>query len=263
MASVIARIDEPAFGPTPAEAAVTVGGEVETRAVIASPDRPLRLWLHRLRPGASLAWSQPRQDHLVYVWEGAVTVKRLTLGVDEAYVIEHGGRGEVRAGDQAATLLHFHRAEDHPQAPIRAGGHTHLLAGGAVRRGIDTRDRVGRSLFADAACPTCAVWLHGNQLPAGLKTDLHYHTEDEIIVVTAGQMKLGRLAYGRGSVLAIDAQTRYGFRCGDDGLSFINYRADPPTYVGSDTSRPPMDERALLLNGLAHSRPPAPAAAGV
>jgi len=254
MASVIARTEDSTLGPTPPEAGVTVTGEVETGAVIAGGERPLWLWLHRLQPGASLAWSQPKQDHLIYVWEGVVEVGRMKLAADEAYVIEHGGRGEVRAGAEPAAVLHFHRPEDYPEAAARPGGHTHLLAGGAIRRGVDVRASVGRSLFADASCPTCAVWLHGNQLPAGLKTDRHYHTEDEIIVVTGGAMRLGRLDYGRGSVLAIDAETRYAFMCGDDGLAFVNFRPAPPTYVVADHSKPPQDERALLLNGLARSK---------
>jgi hypothetical protein len=255
MASVIARIDAKPAGPTPARAGVTAGGDVKTRPVIDAADRPLLMWVHSLAPGASLRWDRPAQDHLIYVWEGRVLDGKQPIGLDEAFVVEHGGRGEVHAGAAPAVVLHFHRAEDHPDRPSRPGGHTHALTGGAVRRGLDDRAKVGRSLFADAACPTCEVWLHGNQLPPGLKADRHYHTDDEIIVVTGGEMMLGRLGYGRGSVLAIDAETRYAFKCGANGLSFVNFRAAPPVYVVADDSLPPQDGRALLLRGLARSRP--------
>jgi len=255
MASVISRIEDAAPGPVPGRAAVDAAGGVETRGVISGEGRPLLLWVHHLQPGASLAWDRPAQDHLVYVWEGAVTFDGLRLGEDSAFVVEHGGKGVAQAGDQPTTLLQFHRREDHSERPGRAGGHTHVLAGARVMRGVERKTSVGRALYADAACPTCEVWLHGNQLPPGLKADRHYHTEDEIIVVTAGEMKLGRLGYGRGSVLAVDAETRYGFSCGDEGLSFINFRPAPPIYVVGDDSRPPQDERAMLLRALARSQP--------
>lgn len=255
MASVVTRIEDAAYGPVPARAGVAASGEVATRPVMAGEDRPLLMWAHTLAPGASLEWNGPAQDHLVYVWEGAVTADRQTLTVDEAFVVEHGGHGVVQAGETPATVLHFHRPEDHAAAAGREGGHTHVLAGARVMRGVEAKSAVGRALYADAACPTCEVWLHGNQLPPGLKVERHYHTEDEIIVVTAGEIKLGRLGYGRGSVLAVDAETRYGFTSGDPGLSFINYRPAPPVYVIGDDSRPPQDERALLLRGLARSQP--------
>ena len=255
MASVISRFEDAAVGPVPSRAAMVAAGEVETRGVIAGEGRPLLLWIHRLQPGATLTWDGPAQDHLVYVWEGAVVFERQQLGVDEAFVVEHGARGVAQCADRPATVLHFHRREDHPQPASRAGGHTHVLAGARVMRGVEPKTSIGRSLFADAACPTCEVWLHGNQLPPDLKVDRHYHTEDEIIVVTDGQIRLGRLGYGRGSVLAIDAETRYGFASGDEGLSFINFRPATPVYVIGDDSRPPQDERTLLLRGLARSRP--------
>jgi hypothetical protein len=256
MASVIARLDDQQFGPTPSAAGVAVTGEVESSLVMGGPDRPIWLWAHRLQPGASLAWEHPGQDNLIYVWEGAVEARRLRLAPDEAFVVEHGARGEIRASEPA-LVLHFHRAEHLSEPQDRAGGHTHLLAGCAVRRGVDPRTSVGISLFADAACPTCEVWLHGNQLPPDLRVEPHYHSEDEIIVVTEGSMRLGRLEYGRGSVLAIDAETRYAFSGGGQGLAFINYRTAPPTYSIADHSHPAMDERAVLLNGLARSAAPA------
>jgi hypothetical protein len=43
------------------------------------------------------------------------------------------------------------------------------------------------------------------------------------MVVTAGAMKLGRIAQGRGTVLAIDRQTRYAFKLGEQLLSYINF----------------------------------------
>jgi len=253
MGSVITKIDDHPFGDVPARAGVTVDGRVQSRAVLDSEDRPILLWMHRLEPGARLTWERPAQDHLVYVWEGQAFSGSERMGVDEAFVVEHGGRGEIHAGDTPAVVLHFHRPEDFPEPPPRGGGHVHVLAGAAVRRGIDLKHQVGRSLFADAACPTCAVWLHGNQLPFGEGAPPHHHNNDEIIVITAGKMQLGRIGHGRGTVVAIDQETRYAFKCGEEGLSFINFRPDTPVLFIE--GRPPADERARLLKGLSRSAP--------
>lgn len=254
MGSVVVRLEDQPAGPTPIEAGAAAAAGVTTRRVLAGPDRPLWLWLHVLEPGASLAWDRPKQDHLVYVWAGRLASRDLTLLPDEAYVVEHGGRGEVRAVEPS-VVLHFHRPEDHASPAGRTGGRAHLLAGCAVRRGTDPRTRIGISLFADASCPGCQVWLHGNAYPPGYKVEAHLHSEDEIIVVTGGALQLGKLAYGRGSVLAVDAETRYGFTAGAEGLAFINFRAAPPTFSRAGSDRGMRDERSMVLNALAHARP--------
>jgi len=255
MGSVISRLEGADYGPVPTRAAVAVAGEVKTRPVLDGAERPILLWMHRLGPGATLSWDRPVQDHLLFVWEGGVVAEGQPLGANEAFVVEHGGTGQVTCGDVASTVLHFHRPEDYPHPAPRGGGHTHLLAGARVMRGWERKMAMGRTLFADAACPTCEVWLHGSQLPPLWPVVPHYHTEDEIIVVTQGEIRLGRVGYGPGAVLAVDAETRYAFSSGEDGLSFINYRPASPVYVMADHSRPPQDERALMLQGLARSEP--------
>ena len=91
-------------------------------------------------------------------------------------------------------------------------------------------------LHADARCPTCEVWLHENTMP-GMPDEaarelgdrgVHSHSEDEIIFVTRGSMRLGNRLYGPGTALAIAADTMYSFTPGPDGLSFINFRAGFP-----------------------------------
>ena len=253
MASVLCKIEDREFEPVLACAGVTTSGDVRCRRVVDGEGRPILLWMHRMAPGASIVWDRPPQDHAIYVWEGQAFAGRDRISADEAYIVEHGGRGGIEARDVPVEVLHFHRPEAHPEPAMRDGGHAHVLAGAAIRRGLDVRHQVGRSLFADAACPTCAVWLHGNQLPFGEGADPHYHNEDELMVITAGAMKLGRIAHGRGTVLAIDRQTRYAFKVGEQGLSYINFRPSPPVMFMD--GRPPQDERARLLKALSRSVP--------
>ncbi len=114
---------------------------------------------------------------------------------------------------------------------------------------LGTQNGAGGGLHADAACPTCTVWLHENDFRCsdGTVVPLHSHSEDEIIFVTAGEIKLGNRRYGSGTALAIAANTVYGFEAAAKGLSFVNFRAASPTVT---TPRGVHDERQMWLSGL-------------
>ena len=93
------------------------------------------------------------------------------------------------------------------------------------------------ALHADSQCPTCKLWLHENDYPdADKETALHSHSEDEVIFVRAGTIRLGKRLHGPGTALAIAANTKYGFWSGPDGLSFVNFRGTAPTYTSADGS---------------------------
>ena len=63
------------------------------------------------------------------------------------------------------------------------------------------------------------------------ETALHSHSEDEVIFVRAGSIRLGNAVHGPGTALAIAAHTKYGFFSGPGGLSFVNFRGTSPTYT--------------------------------
>jgi hypothetical protein len=112
---------------------------------------------------------------------------------------------------------------------------------------------MGGGIHADAACPNCTVWLHENDFHSktGTVIPLHSHSEDEIIFVTAGEIKLGNRIYGPSTALAIAANTIYGFEVPPTGLSFINFRAASPTVT---TSHGVMDEAETWISRL--GKPP-------
>jgi hypothetical protein len=94
---------------------------------------------------------------------------------------------------------------------------------------------VGGGMHADSACPTCELWLHENHFPpmAPLSPEaqakgVHCHSEDEIIFVTSGQIRLGNRLFDAGTAVAIAADTLYSLSAGPDGMSFINFRAATP-----------------------------------
>ncbi|MBW8754293.1 MAG: hypothetical protein JF595_09085 [Sphingomonadales bacterium] len=198
---------------------------------------PLHLHLHRIAPGEVLRIGPMPTDCVAYVWHGAIEAVGWALAKGSSLIVEHGETLLVTGGaDEPAELLTFHAA--HPPEKPRAGGHVHLLPSERVPRLDDLGggSGVGGGMHADSGCPTCEVWLHENHFPGGRppltpeqeKQGIHSHSEDEIIFVTDGGIRLGNRLYGPGTAVAIAADTLYSFTTGPEGLSFINFRAGTP-----------------------------------
>lgn len=210
-------------------------GDVEVLALLQQDKDPLHAHLHRLGRGAMLRIAPATSDCMAYVWEGAVEAGGRRLVATSSFIVEHGATLEVRAAADATTLVTFQAA--HPPAAPRAGGHVHLLPAERVPRAELTGTRgASGGLHADSSCPTCEVWLHENSLAAmedepsdaASEKGVHSHSEDEVIFVTDGHMRLGQRLYGRGSAIAIPAHTLYSFGVGPQGLKFVNFRAARP-----------------------------------
>ena len=133
-----------------------------------------------------------------------------------------------------AILLPFHRPDDHASTPGRPGGGVHAIRAGQTARSRNPTLPIEQVLWAKSDCDGCEVWLHANRFAPGFTALKHSHTEDEIIVVLNGEMKLGRIAHHRGAALAIDADTFYSFTVGEDGLEFVNFRPGASQTVVAD-----------------------------
>jgi hypothetical protein len=209
-------------------------GLVTTRAIFSGDSDPIHLYLHRLNAGAAVCFSGSSTDCLLYVWDGAATAHGARLTARSSAIVEYGASLTVNAGAEGAGILEF-RVKDR-NAEDRAGGHVHLLPSERVPRvEINEGKRVGMALHADSHCPTCRLWLHENDYPdADVETDVHSHSEDEVIFVRAGSIRLGNRVHGPGTALAIAANTKYGFFSGRAGLSLVNFRGASPTYTSAD-----------------------------
>jgi len=219
---------------------VETGGQasgVETRAFFDGDGDPIHMHVHQLEPGATIRLEGRPTDHIAYVWRGAVDAGGTRLDAGSSVIAERGSAQALTAAEAGATLVAFNLKDRH--ARPRAGGHIHLLPADRVPRHPDITGEgyVGGGLHADAQCPTCELWLHDNNfiVPDKVGT-VHSHSEDEVIFVVEGGMKLGSTLYGPGSALAIHANTKYGFTTGPDGLTFINFRGTTPTYTSGDGS---------------------------
>jgi hypothetical protein len=219
-----------------ARAAPLPPGFAGKAAALAYVDGPAPIHLHLIDlPAAGALTIGPLAgDCAVYLWDGAVTVGDRKLPAGSSMIVEHGARLALSGAGAGACLLCF--AGTTPP-PGKAGGAVHLLPAAAVPRLASEPGASGVSggLHADADCPTCAVWLHENRFPAGpalspeqAARGIHAHSEDEIIFVTSGAMRLGTRLVGPGTALAIAADTLYGFTPGPDGLGFVNFRAAMP-----------------------------------
>jgi hypothetical protein len=227
--------------PSPALAS----GRVVTRGLFARDRDPLQLLIHHLDPDAQLIFSGMPSERAIFVWQGEIMADGARLAARSSLIVEYGATLTVTSGQKGAALLEF--GAQHRSALDRIGGHVHLMPSEQVQR-PDTSNRgkrVGMSLHANAQCPTCRVWLHENQhWESDSDTALHSHSEDEVMFITAGSMRVGNRFYPAGNALAVRANTKYGFTSGPDGLSFVNFRIGSPTYTTADGSMT-LDEAEL------------------
>jgi len=213
-------------------------GDAETAALLHQDKDPLHVHLHRLARGAVLKAGPLEVECIGYVWEGGIKAGGRQLAPGSSFVVERGAALEIIGGEDGARLVTF-RAARPPPAP-RAGGHVHLLPTERVPRAelTGTRGAAG-GMHADSSCPTCQVWLHENSLApieeeaadAASEKGVHSHSEDEVIFVTDGHMRLGQRLLGRGTAIAIPAETLYSFGVGPEGLKFVNFRAARPSEI--------------------------------
>ena len=207
-------------------------GDVSTIGLLTEDRDEIHVRLHRMAPGSRIRWSDSARGHLAYVWEGSVTVGDRRLGPGSMIIVEHRAGTEAVADGDAALLV-FNTSAASTDLPKRAGGHVHLLPAEDVPHvdRLSATANVGAALYADSDCPTCEFWLHANHFhEPDYSVAAHFHSEDEVIVVTSGAIMLGQRRYGRGTAIAIPQRTVYAFRTGPEGLSFINFRPSRPSY---------------------------------
>jgi hypothetical protein len=225
-------------------------GRINSRAYFSKPSDPIHLSWHEMASGAELDVVGEPNDRLIYVWKGSLDAGGMTLRAGSSAIVEFGSGLALRANADSTTLLIFNVKER--RALDRGGGNVHLLPSDMVARttSFGGNAGIGGGMHADARCPTCKVWLHEQGYAAADKeTAPHSHSEDEIIFVTAGAIRLGNRIYGPGTALAIAANVKYGFHSGPDGLQFINFRGSSPTYTSADGSMV-LDEAELWRSAL-------------
>ena len=59
------------------------------------------------------------------------------------------------------------------------------------------------------------------------ETEVHSHSQDEVIVVVEGELRMGNRVLGPNSILLIPKDIQYRLGAGKDGARFINVRPGP------------------------------------
>ena len=93
-------------------------------------------------------------------------------------------------------------------------------------RELVEKARRGGARRKKIVCGEGGFYMNRSSLGPGFRVPPHKHDHDELIVVLGGGCAfddgLGEL--GPGDSIVIRAETRYGFRCGDEGMEFLTIR---------------------------------------
>ena len=190
--------------------------------------------------GAAFDWDEYHGDEALYLQRGELEVDGRICPEGGAVVVEANARPHVRA-TRPSSIVHMGPREEAPPAdglygaaiPNRRAVHV------VGPRGIfEARDE-GREtkFFADATCPGCRLWLLYTSRNFAWETEIHSHSQDELIHLLEGEIHLGSQRLGPGATLFIAADQPYRFRAGDEGFAFINYRRDASEMTTRSTGK--------------------------
>ncbi len=195
------------------------------------------IWMDEilLEAGASIRWNPSHGDEALFVVSGELAVldeEGRICPAGGAIVIEAQAGSTVEARvesrvihmgaceDDATTVGVSRRSppdpQDRPESKVHVIGPRGTFE--ALEPGRETR------FFADATCPTCSLWLLYTARSFAYESPVHSHSQDELIHVLRGEIRIGSLAAGPGASIFIAANQRYQFRAGPDGFAFLNYR---------------------------------------
>jgi quercetin dioxygenase-like cupin family protein len=189
------------------------------------------LWMlsAELDDGTTVDWPATHGDEAVYVVEGALEIDGRIAPAKGAAVVEADVATRARALGPTRVV---HMGPRDPAIPVdgmngAAASEDHgVHVVGPRGTYANTTDTSDSHYFADSSCPTCRLTLLSVGRSFAYVSEPHSHSQDELIHVVSGAILLGRQRVGPGDTLAIAAGARYGFRGGDDGFVFVNYRRD-------------------------------------
>lgn len=234
----------------PAASTVIAEGGITGRLLSAN-DFPLWLVVSDIEPGALLRWGEGHGDEAVFVLEGELeTDDGRRCPVNGTVVVESDASAAVVARE-ASRVVHMGPRDptvptDGLNGPPEGDGHgVHVVGpGGTYAVTDEERDT---HYYADSTCPTCRLTLLYTSRSSAYRSDPHSHSQDELIYVLRGELRIGDRRIGPGSTLAIARDHRYGFRT-DGPFAFINYRRDASEQTVARDEAPRME--GGLVNGL-------------
>jgi quercetin dioxygenase-like cupin family protein len=218
---------------------------------ISPDDYSLFLVVSELDDGAVIEWDTAHGDEALCVLEGELDVDGRRCPTGGAVVVEAGVACRAIAIGKT-RVAHYGPTDPTPPVggvlgPADAHGHgVHVVGdGGWFRAGNET---YSQTWWADSSCPTCRISVFRIEHPDGPDNDLpHHHTQDEIIFVLEGELRLGSYRCPAGTAISIPAYMRYSLRSDGKAFKFLNYRRDVSRFAmpGGDE----VSELALEIHG--------------
>jgi hypothetical protein len=207
-----------------------------------------------LTAGTELEWATRHGDEALFVLAGELDVDGQRCAEEGVVIIEADSRPNVRA-IEGTHLLHFGSTETEAPSdslfgpPRRPGGDIHVfsLKDGEALRTMAT------TYFSDGTCPTCRIAFFTVDLMSVTtpKTySSHLHSEDELIHVLDGTMKVGANRVSTGRAAAIPRDLRYRFAT-DGPLRFLNYRRAASTMLEAPDGPLELETRTRMLERMA------------
>ena len=254
----IKSLKDAATGQFPASAGLTCAGAITVHDMVTETDESIHLRVYDLAPGARIDIRRPPTGHALHLWEGSVTANGEALAAGGAVIAEHGGEATIMATGPGAKIAHFQRNPAFPETHTKVGGHVHVVPPEGIVKCPVSQSDAEYVIWADSSCPTCDLWLHQTHMPRPTtQGGHHFHTEDEVVFLVGGGMRLGNRTLQPGTSLAITANTIYGFGVPEEGTRFINFRCKESFVVRTKKTKPlhaPLNERDILRSGGANLR---------
>ena len=88
--------------------------------------------------------------------------------------------------------------------------------------------RTGAQIVGEHAKDGICVFIMNFE--PGFATELHSHSEDEVMYVLEGEMRMDDQVMGPQSILLIRKNSEYKFTAGDEGVRFLNIRPGTTRY---------------------------------
>ncbi len=193
---------------------------IEDARLLTPPAHPLWLVDLVLADGGRLEWGTDHGDEAVYVLEGSAGIGGRTCPTGGAAVVE-AGVATTLVAEGNLHVAHF-GSRHAPGDP----GHTVHVFGPRGQWLSGRLEGVRATWFTDATCPTCRAAFFVVESPEQFRGPPHSHSQDEVIYLVGGGVRMGAHQYGAGTALSIPANVRYAFDGLPEGHRFLNFRAD-------------------------------------
>ena len=250
---VIQGVQDAAIGHFPVAAGLSSTGAVKVLDLVTAADQSIHLRVYEMAPGARIDIQHAATGHALYVWDGSASAEGTHLASGGALIVEHGGSASLEAGPSGTKVAHFQRNPAFAPVDTKAGGHVHVVPPEGIFNCPVSASDAAYVIWADSSCPTCDLWLHQTHMPRPTNQGgHHFHSEDEMVFLVGGSMKLGNRTLQPGTALAISANTIYGFGVPQGGTRFINFRCRESFVVRTKNAKPihaPINEREVLRTG--------------